>query len=465
METMKNKKGSRNIEKYGETTVGETLKLLIDIIGPKVVFDRKSKFYESILREMDKGKIPYHNVAILQRYCERFFKEIESNYEVSPFVKISLISNLNTLIRDFSLYTKSNIILDMSNYEIVLFLLHGQAFHYIDDNSSKKDWLSDMDMNVFKVSEKKVLEFLTDSYKIVFDEIMQVFENNETFYNEFHNFYKENNKPETDLETDQKTNYKQNIHNWQNEIVYNPYWQKLVPVLDYLYKQKHIAFVHRLIRLYLRKNAQEAFAKVFGISKNELKEIIEETANMIREKRHPEKIRSDLYFDDIWINNQRIRIIKCLEFQNNYENSIDVIKSNNITKYLENNYFSFSEEKFLCFWLQTRAKVFEKYIVLKDYKEEILKGYRKAFDKLLNDTEGSPFLTQFLTEIILINDFFNPRRVKAINDYYEYGCTLEIFNADKKNEVLSRIRKFLNKDIRKSLVDIHSKFCPIKTNS
>jgi len=464
---MKNKKENQNIDKYGEITVSETLKLLIEIIGPKVIFDRKSKFYESILREMDKGKIPYRNVVILQRHCEQFFKEIESNYKVSPLVRRSLISNLNALIRDFSLYTKSNIILDMSKNEIVLFLLHGRAFHYIEDDSSKKNWLSDMDINVFKTSEEKVLEFLTDSYKIVFDEIMRIFKNNETFYDEFHNFYnelykqKENNK----LETDTKTNYKQNIHNWQNEIVYNPYWQKLVPVLDYLYKQKHITFVYRLIRLYLRKNAQEAFAKVFGVSKDELKEIIEEIANMIREKRYPEKIHSDLYFDDIWINDQRIGIIKCLEYQNNYENSIDVIKSNNFLKYLEDNYFSYSEEKFLYFWLQTRAKVFEKYSDLKDHKEEILKGYRKAFNELLNDIEKSPFLTQFLTEIILINDFFNPRRVKAINDYYEYGCTLEIFNADKKDEVLNRIKKFLNKDIRKSLVDIHSKFCPIKMNS
>jgi predicted restriction endonuclease len=124
-----------------------------------------------------------------------------------------------------------------------------------------------------------------------------------------------------------------------------------------------------------------------------------------------------------------------------------------------------SEEKFLFFWLQTRTKIFEKYIDIKSHKEaqkEILNGYRKAFNELLNDIEKSPFLTQFLTEITLLNIFFNPRRVKAINDYYEYGCTLEVFNADKKEKIINRIKKYRNIDIRKAFVDIHGKFCPIK---
>jgi hypothetical protein len=119
-------------------------------------------------------------------------------------------------------------------------------------------------------------------------------------------------------------------------------------------------------------------------------------------------------------------------------------------------------------WLQTRARVFFFFNELKDNREErveILKGYSIAFDKLINDTEKSPFLTQFLPELLLINHFFNPRRVKALNDYFEYGCTLEIFNAEKRDEILNDVKGFLNPDIRKALVNIHSRFCPIKINS
>ena len=183
---MENEKESPGADKYGKITPGEALKLLIDIIGQNAILDlipEKNRIsYEGKLQRINEGKIPYHNVAILQRCCEQFFEKIESEYEVSPLVRRSLIANLNALILDFSLYAKSNRILDMSKNEIALFLLHGKAFHYINDDSKEKDCLSDLDMNVFKTSEKKVLEFLTDSYKTVFDEIMQKFENKEAFY-------------------------------------------------------------------------------------------------------------------------------------------------------------------------------------------------------------------------------------------------------------------------------------------
>jgi len=459
-QAMKNKKKSQDADKYGKIPPSEELKLLIGIIGRDAILDlipKKNRIsYEGKLQRINEGKIPYHNVVILQRCCEKFFKEIESNYEVSPLVNrsliSSLISNLHGLLWNFSLYAKSNRILDMSKNEIAIYLLHEQASHYIYDDSSKEDCFSELDMNVFKTSEGKVLEFLTDSYKIVFDEIMQEFKNKEAFY-----------KVITGLGED----YKENINNWQNGEVYNPYWRTLVPILDYLYKQEHIAFVYRLIGLYLRKNAQEVFAGVLSVSKDELKEIIEKTVNMIRDKKCPEKICSALYFDGIWFKVQRIGIAKCLGFQNNYENSIDVIDANNFIEYLKRNYLRSSEEKFLYFWLQTRAKVFEKYSDIKDDKtqEEILGSYKEAFNELLKDIEGSPFLKQFLAEIILINYFFHPRRKKAINYYYEYGCTLEVFCADKKKMILNHLKEFRNKDIRKTLVDIHNHFCCIKISS
>jgi hypothetical protein len=457
-QAMKNKDESQKADKYGKVTFGEEAKLLVDIIGQNAILDlmpeKNRESYERKLQRMYKGEMPDHGFAGLQRYCEQFFKKIESNYEVSPLVMTIFERDLKFFIWDFSLYTKSNIILDETKNEIALYSLLEQAFHYIYDDSSEKDPFQILlDNGVFKTPEKNVLVFLTDSYKKVFNDIFKIFKNKEAFYNEI---------------TEPGEDYKQNIHNWRNEIVYNPNWRTLVPVLDYLRDKKRIAFVHRLIGLYLRKNAQKVFADVLDIPEDELKEIIKKTANMIREKKHPEKFPSDLYFDDLWFIGQRRKIIECLEFQNNYENSINVIKSNDILKYLECNYSRSSEEKFLYLWLQTRARVFEKYNELKDNREEreeILKGYRIAFDKLLNDTEKSPFLTQFLVEIMLINQFFNPRRVKAINDYYEYGCTLEIFNAEKMDEILNDVKGFLNPDIRKALVNIHSRFCPIKINS
>jgi hypothetical protein len=455
---MKKKKESQEADKYGKITFGEESKLLIDIIGENVILnlvgERERSSYKRKLERMNEGEMPDQGFASLQVYCEQFFKEIEEDYKIPPLVMASFHANLKVLIWDFSLYSKSNIILDKTKNEIALYLLQEEAFHYIDDDSSEKDCLSIIPMNAFKTSKEKVLKFLTDSYKEAFNDIMGLFDSKEAFYKEI-----EKERPEKD--------YKQNINNWQNESIYNPNWQTLVPVLNYLSKQERIdiTFVHRLIGLYLRKNIQKAFANLFNVSEDELKKIIEKVVDMINAKEErPEKFPSNIYYDDIWFNNQRYRIVKCLELQNNYENDIDVKESNNITKYLEHNYFRSSEEKFLCLWLQTRSKVFEKYSNLKDCKAkmEILESYRKAFDELLNDILKSPFLGQFLTEIMLINVIFCPRRVKAIDDYYEYGCTLEIFSPNKREETFNYLKKFQNIDIRKTLVNIHSKFCPIK---
>jgi hypothetical protein len=442
---MKNKEESQLADKFGQITFGEESKLLIDIIGQNAILDlipeKNREAYERILRRMYKGEIPYKGFASLQCFSEEFFRGIESNYKVSPLVITSLNKDLKSFIWDFSLYAKSNIILDKPKNKIVLYSLYVQAFHHID--SPENDPLKLID---FKVSEKDVLEFLKDSYKNIFNEIWQVIENKESFY-------KEINK--------QGEDYKQNIYNWRRETVYNPNWRTLVPVLDYLWKLGYFSFVHRLIGLYLRKNAQKAFAPVLGVSEDELKKIGIKIANMIRRKKHPEKIPSDLYYDDIWLHNQRINIDKCLEFQNNYENSNDVKQSNNFIEYLKRNYFRSSEEKFIFFWLQTRAKVFGKHSDLighKVTKVEILKGYREAFDELIKNGEKSGFLKQFLIEIMVINKYFNPRRKKAINDYYEYGCTLGEFHADNREDLFNRLKMFQNNDIRKTLVNIQNYF-------
>jgi len=226
-------------------------------------------------------------------------------------------------------------------------------------------------------------------------------------------------------------------------------------------------FVHRLIGLYLRKNAQKAFVGVFDVSEDELKEIIVKITEMIEDQKCPEEIPYYLCYDDKWLEAHRFKIVECLRFQNNYENNIG-IQSNDILNCLERNYSHSSEGKFLFFWLQTRAKVFEKYSDLKTNKEiqeEILTGYREAFDELLNnDRRGSPFLRQFLAEIILINYFFYPRRVRVINFYFEKGCTFGVFNADEEKEIINHPKKLRNTDIRKALINMPNHFYDIKIN-
>jgi hypothetical protein len=474
---MGNKKKSQKADKYGQITFGEETKLLVGIIGQPAILDlvpeKNREAYERKLQRMYNGEMSKNGFTSLQRYCKKFCKNM-IKYKVSPRVIRDIKLNLHHFLFDFSLYTESNIILGKFKNEIALFLLYEQALHHIDSPENDPFELID-----FKVSEKDVLVFLTDSYKKVFDEIMQVFKNKETFYKEINNYCDNNRKKYPKLSEKKVTNYRQNIINWQNEnvddpnYVYNPFWRTLVPVLDYLCEREHFPFVHRLIGLYLRKNAQKALLDILGVSEDKLKKIGIKIANMIRRKKRPEKIPYDLYFDDIWLRNQRFNIAKCLQFQNNYENSIDVEKSNIIIEYLKCNYLRSSEEKFLFFWLQTRAKIFEKHSNLRGHKEVqkknlgcfrcCLDGYKKAFDELLKDITNSAFETQFLMEIMLINYIFYPRRV-ATRDYYEHGCTtLKIFNANIMSweKMLNKLKEF-PKDIRKALVNIHSKHCPIK---
>ena len=480
---MENKKKSQEADKYGQITFGEETKLLVGIIGQPAILDimledrklmskdrklvlKVRESYERKLLRMYNGEMSKNGFTNLQRYCKKFCKNM-IKYKVSPRVIRDIKLNLHHFLFDFSLYSESNIILGKSKNEIALFLLYEQALHHIEDDSSRKDPLSILlNKDVFKVSKNDVLVFLTDSYKIVFDKIMQLFKNKETFYKEINNYCDNNRKKYPKLSEKEVTNYKQNIINWRNESVYNPNWRTLVPVLDYLFNQKYISFVHRLISLYLRKNAQKAFADILYVSEDELKEIIKKIVKMIEDKKRPENIPYQLYFDHIWFRDQRINIAKCLQLQNNYENSIDVTESNNFIEYLKCNYLRSSEEKFLYFWLQTRAKVFEKHSDLEGHREiqeEILNGYREAIDELLNGTK-SPFDRQFLIEIMLINYFFYPRRVKTIRDYYEHGrTTLEIFTAKMSWEnILNILKEFQNTDIRKALVNIHSKHCQLK---
>jgi hypothetical protein len=56
---------------------------------------------------------------------------------------------------------------------------------------------------------------------------------------------------------------------------------------------------------------------------------------------------------------------------------------------------------------------------------------------------------------MVINDFLHPRRVGAINDYYELGHARKIYSADKQKTLNFYMKQFSNTDIRKAFVDIH----------
>ena len=439
-------KTEKDKSEYDDVSFSKRIKLLVDIIGQDVILDikkKKPKGYKRKLQRIYNGEsVQYTNLDTSeyepespQFYCKLFFEEIYDNYGVPPLICTSIFSDISDFMHHFSIYTESNKILDKSKNEIVLCALEGLISHHIEGNSDK---------DVFKTSKKSVLEFLTDSYKIIFNEIFKKFKNKKNFYEEItKDLYKQES-------------HKKNIDNWINEKC-NSDWQTLIPILDCL-KGKHITFVHRLIGMYLRKNAQKVLADILDISENELKEIIIKIVSLIKKEQSLEKFPSALYFDDIWINDQRFLISMCLQYQNNYKNGSDIAKSNDTIEYLERNYNHSSEEKYLFFWLQTRAKIFVKYCDLEGHREEILDGYRKAFDELYNK-QSNPFLAQFLTEIIMINDFFYPRRKNA-EKYYKYGYNRGKFGADKQ-KILNTFKKFKNKDIRKTFVDIHEKICEL----
>jgi hypothetical protein len=320
--------------------------------------------------------------------------------------------------------------------------LHEHIFRYIDNS-------------VFSIIfdlPNSIIRLLTDSYDDIFKELISNFKNEKVFYEAMNDYYEKNHNKYSNLSEKEIINYYQNIINWRSGNACNPYWRTLVPVLDFL-KENHITFVHRLIGLYLRKNAQEALSAFFSISKDDLKEIIEKIVTMINEKIRPDKLLGNL----TWLHLQRILTTKCLIYQNNYKNYEDKEKSSEIIEYLKHNFFCSPEEKFLYFWLKARARIFEINIDFKKIKKEIADDYRDIFNKYCKYLSAGFFFKQFLVEAMVINKYAR----REINNYYEYGYTCDIFCADKQ-ELLNILKEYKNTDLRKVFADIHDRHCPIK---
>jgi tetratricopeptide (TPR) repeat protein len=150
----------------------------------------------------------------------------------------------------------------------------------------------------------------------------------------------------------------------------------------------------------------------------------------------------------------------CLAYQ--HQEYFNVEKLNKIINVIEDK--CPQSKIFFSTWLRTRAMVFEKNETLEDdrkVQEQIINGYKIAYNEGINYAGG--YLGQFLLEAIVINKFFNPRRVEDIGNYYGYGRALEIFGQEKQ-ELLDIITN--TSDVRTEFVYIqYSNFNPILYNS
>jgi Tfp pilus assembly protein PilF len=303
---------------------------------------------------------------------------------------------------------------------------------------------------LFKDAVEEFINKDLDNLKIIIEEIEE-FSKTKINYQNFCNYIKSN-----------KTNYNldDNISNWRhNEDVYNATWKKLEFILDYLHEidflpeKDKITYTHRLISLYLRKNAQRAMKKILYISKSEQERIIEDIKTMINNKnRKPEEFYME---NDSDFFEQKDLIYLCLVYQ--HHEDFDPVKSNEIINKIESK--CFYSKYFFSPWLNARAKVFETGKILKKNKELkalIINGYKKAYDEGI--AYAGCYLSQFIFEAIVINKFYR----REGSNYYGYGYALELFKLDEKESFESfkeKLNKFIkgskNTEPGKDFIDIH----------
>ncbi|MCL1993734.1 MAG: tetratricopeptide repeat protein [Spirochaetes bacterium] len=444
---MENGKENQKIDEFGNITFGEASRLLVGIIGQNAILDlvpKKGKnAYERNLQRMYNGEVPYSGLATTERgspqwYFAQFFEGaegIEKKYGIPKFAMNTIDSftwqffNALTLTPPFEIPKK----------EIAYNLARRQLLNFIDKQLLRGDICTGVDTS--KVSGGSIIKFLTDSYEHIFSDIDTNFKRNKQ------SFYE---KTSDDLDEE----YKKNITNWRNENVYNPNWQTLVPVLDFLHKKDKTPFVHRLIGLYLRKNAQSAIKENLHISETAQEKIITDIVTMIMGKSQPEKFYIEVYSEDFqkdcW--EQSILIPMALAYQNFYT-KYDPVKFQSILEAIKDK--CKHSKIFFKPWLKSRAIIFENFDSLKTHKgkqKKIIQQYREAYDKGV--AYAGEYLGQFLLEAIIINNAFYPRQVKAANDYHGYGYALEIFGSDKK-ALLDLLKEVKDTDLREDIVNLH----------
>jgi tetratricopeptide (TPR) repeat protein len=242
-------------------------------------------------------------------------------------------------------------------------------------------------------------------------------------------------------------NFDDDIQHWREGEVYNPQWRILELVLDFLAKNNKTTFVHRLIGLYLKKNAQRAIENILHISESEQEKIIKDIKRMINNKNEqPEIFYTE---NDSEFLEQIDLIYICLTYQHN--ENFDIETSNKIIKIIEDK--CPNSKKFFSSWLNARSMVFEKgELILNDQEtlKQIINKYRNAYDEGI--AYAGCYLRQFLLEAIVINSY--SRNIKNKNDFYGYGYALELFEQDKQN-LLNFIKATKNKEPDKDFIDIH----------
>jgi Tfp pilus assembly protein PilF len=414
--------------------------------------EEEQEAFKRSLERMYKGKANYSKFIVAepespQWYITQFFEKIlEERYGLPRLAMIIVDSFTWQLFYALTCTTT----FEKPKKKTALYLVRKELFGLIYHTLIKGEPLSDG--SVFKIPGASIITFLTDSYDKIFKDIEYLFKNEKIFYEEINNYCRDNYKKYPKLsKNDGKIDYKKNINNWRNKGVYNTNWFVLIPVLDFLLDQNKKDLTHRLIRLYLLKNAQKAIKEVLDISEQEQEKIIIDIATMIRENKKPEEFYNDNDF--VFPENFNLIFI-CLTYQHH----LNLEKSNEVIKVIEDRYFH--SQKFFSPWLKARAMFFEKGATLKENKEErdkITEGYKKAYDGGV--AYAGRYLAQFLLEAILINRFCNPRRVKDIDDYYGYGNALELLGPEK-GKLLDIIKE--SSDPGKEFVEIHySNFSPM----
>jgi tetratricopeptide (TPR) repeat protein len=366
-----------------------------------------------------------------QWYFAQVFKTWEEKYGLSPLVMRVVDSFTWQLVYALGWQTP----FEKPKKETALFLIKKQTFHFVYDLMRGKFF--EPEGKNYKVSGDLVIQFLADSYEKIFSDIVRDYKSAEVFYKEINDFCQNPSKKDI-------VDYKQDIVNWRNKKVYNPDWKVLKPLLDCFFTKNRKSIIHRLIGLYLLKNAKRALGNILNISEQDQEKIIIDIVTMINENKKPENFYEEK--DDEFI--EQINLVyMCLAYQ--HQDDIDIERLQEIIKTLENK--CPHSKMFFSPWLNSRAKIFtnkDKLDEDKNRQQEIIDGYKEAFENGMN--YAGCYLAQFLLEAIMINKYFYPDKVKNTNDFWGYGYALEIFGDDKQ--------KLLDLVNRKEYVNLRMEF-------
>lgn len=443
-------------EKYGNITFGDTTKLLMGIIGQPAILSQipesERDSYKKSLERIYKDEAPFFRLAVPepdysedspyadspQAYCELFFNELIENYRIPTIIekvrgKERKAAIARVIIDSFTWQLFYSVLsftpFEYTQHEILLYLIRRQVFGYVDRCVNPSG-----DNNEFHLSEEKILLFLTDSYKRIFNDAARKSTKNsvEELSKQVEYFYSRNSDKYkyliSGVDKEKEHDFSQEIKLLSSETTYNITWKMLKPILDFMYEKNAQETIHRLLAHYFFKNAQRALTEVCGITKNEQDKIILDTVTMIREKRQPQEFYNDNYGMDSFFSHN-MTVITCLRMCMRYlvGEHIEVEKIEQCITEIERNGPHY--KAFFSPWLKAKLKTL---LCLQSGNrdsnelEEISNLYREAFDKGKYFAGG--YLTQFLFEAIAVELYFFTRRTKNRDCYYGFGFALEIFN-------------------------------------